>query len=750
MRKIIGIGETVLDIIFDGQNKPVSGRPGGSVYNALISLGRCGVKATFISEVGDDRVGGIITSFLEENHVDTDCVFVHGGMKSPLALAFLDENKNAQYSFYKDYKGQKLELKMPDINEDDIVLFGSYFALNSVLRAEVASFLKTAKAKGAILYYDVNFRPSHRHEVNDLLPVINENFDLADIVKGSDEDFEVMFGTTDWRSAYHSNVESHCKAFICTQGSKGATFIYGNKEISVAGQKITPVSTVGAGDSFNAGTLYGMMKHNIAQGQISDAEAMSKAMSYGVMFATEVCQSLDNYVASNPDSEPLPIDESLYASTLNAMYAKYPAFHHVGAKALNVGLENSEKMAEWLGNPHRAYKTIHVAGTNGKGSTSHSIASVLQSAGYKVGLYTSPHLVDFRERIRVNGQMIDKRSVVDFLAKAEQMESSTGVKPSFFEITTMMAFDYFMQQHVDVAVIEVGLGGRLDSTNIISPCLSVITNIGLEHTDILGDTVAKIAYEKGGIIKENTPVVIGEHGKESDAVFVNLAVQKDAPLTFAQERRAVMFSEIDNGMLGLTLERLDGTRQSVLYGLSSPCQEKNILTVMAAIDILRASGDFSITIDQEYDGLKKVVKQTGIMGRWQKIASSPDIRIDTGHNLHGVTLLALQLEAEMKNYDNVHIIWGMVNDKKPENVLPILPKGAKYYFVAPNTERAVPSERIAEIGKNNGLDGQTYQTIESAVVEAKKNAGANDLIFIGGSNFVVGDALIFLQKSLVL
>lgn len=255
------------------------------------------MPCTFISEVGDDQVGDIICNFLVDNGVDNKCIYHHKGSKSPLALAFLDENKNARYSFYKDYKSQELQFVYPDIEAGDIVLFGSFFALNPIIRKPVSDFLIHAKERGGILYYDVNFRATHKHEVNELMPTLVENFKLADIVKGSDEDFEIMFSTNDWRDAYHKHIEPHCKTFICTQGSKGASILVGNEERHVEGKKLAPVSTVGAGDSFNAGTAYGMYKNGIQKADIEDADKMITAMRHGIEFATEVCQSLENYIS---------------------------------------------------------------------------------------------------------------------------------------------------------------------------------------------------------------------------------------------------------------------------------------------------------------------------------------------------------------------------------------------------------------------------------------------------------------------
>lgn len=296
-RKVIGIGETVLDIIFDQNNNPKGANPGGSVYNALISLGRSHVPCVFVSEIGDDKIGNIIRRFLIDNNVDDNGLYLHKGMKSPLSLAFLDENSDAQYSFYKDYSNQRLELICPDINPDDIILFGSYFALNPVLRPVVASFLRKAKEAGAILYYDVNFRRSHQHEVNELMPTIIENFTLADIVKGSNEDFMIMFGKDNVNDIYHNNVQPYCNTFICTAAAGGATVFQGNDQRHVDGKKITPVSTIGAGDNFNAGTVCGIYRLGITHNSLSDINLLQKAMLTGIEFATEVCLSLDNYIA---------------------------------------------------------------------------------------------------------------------------------------------------------------------------------------------------------------------------------------------------------------------------------------------------------------------------------------------------------------------------------------------------------------------------------------------------------------------
>lgn len=299
MRRVFGIGETIFDLIFDQNNTPKSGKPGGSVFNALISLGRSGVDCSFISEVGNDRLGNIIRQFLTDNNVDNSlmCSFDNG--KTPLALAFLDENSNAQYDFYKDYPAQRLTFDMPDIAPDDVVLMGSYFALNPVLRTQVGRFIEHARNSKALIYYDVNFRATHIHEAQELMPVIKENFRQADIVKGSDEDFYNMFGSHDWRKAYHEHMKPLCSVFICTEGANGATLLYGDEEIHLNGEKITPLSTVGAGDSFNAGTIYGIMQNDIRRNTLATSpQKLADALHYGIQFSAEVCQSYDNYISA--------------------------------------------------------------------------------------------------------------------------------------------------------------------------------------------------------------------------------------------------------------------------------------------------------------------------------------------------------------------------------------------------------------------------------------------------------------------
>ena len=410
-----------------------------------------------------------------------------------------------------------------------------------------------------------------------------------------------------------------------------------------------------------------------------------------------------------------------YEETLDYLYSQMPEYQRIGHLAYKPGLDNSLKLDELFGHPHTKFKTIHVGGTNGKGSTSHLLAAILQKSGYKTGLYTSPHLVDFRERIRVNGEIVPKDYVVEFVKKYR--DGFEPIMPSFFELTMEMAFLYFAEQKVDVAVIEVGLGGRLDSTNIISPDLSIITNIGLEHTQYLGDTLPKIAAEKAGIIKPETPVVIGEAGDEEvKRVFAQKAEEMNAPIVFAESRITEnhrQFPDVHSQLKGFA-------------------QSHNTNTVLTAVNELRKIG-YTIPSEAIYNGFENVVELTGLMGRWQTLQENPKIICDTGHNAHGIRYIAEQLSQE--KYEKLHIVFGMVNDKDTRAVLNLLPKNALYYFTKPSNERAMKEETLAEQAAAQRLRGKTFQTVAHAVAEAQKNADKNDLIFIGGSSFVVADAL---------
>lgn len=428
-----------------------------------------------------------------------------------------------------------------------------------------------------------------------------------------------------------------------------------------------------------------------------------------------------------------------YEKILEDIYNRFPVYQQVGGVALKPGLGNIERIDERLGHPHRKFKTIHVAGTNGKGSVSHTLAAILQSAGYVTGLFTSPHLVDFRERIRVDGCMIPKECVVDFMDRNDMFLNE--LEPSFFEITTAMAFDYFERVGVDVAVIEVGLGGRLDSTNIITPDLSVITNIGLEHTQYLGDTLAKIAAEKAGIIKAGVPVVVGERHPETDPVFSSKAQQMGAEIVFAEDVAKMLTHKEEGGQMVAQVQHA-GQQQprEHRFSLTGLCQTRNMLTVLAATETLKKLG-YDITELDIRDGMADVQGLTGLMGRWQKIGSRPDVIVDTGHNAHGVKLLAEQLEGEFSKHIHVHVVWGMCNDKEPEKVLALLPRGARYYFTQANVRRATPASELYEIGLRLGLNCHFYPTVSQAMNRARRYAEPADLIFVGGSNFVVAEVL---------
>ena len=428
-----------------------------------------------------------------------------------------------------------------------------------------------------------------------------------------------------------------------------------------------------------------------------------------------------------------------YEQILDDIFNRFPVYQQVGAVALKPGLGNIMAIDERLGHPHRKFRTIHVAGTNGKGSVSHSLSAILQSAGYVTGLFTSPHLVDFRERIRIDGCMITKEDVMGFMDRNDMFLNS--ISPSFFEITTAMAFDYFERVGVDVAVVEVGLGGRLDSTNIISPDLCVITNIGLEHTQYLGDTLAKIAAEKAGIIKPGVPVVIGERHPETDPVFIAKAAEVGAPIIFAEDVMKMHSFEVKDDMLVAQVEHLG--RQPATerkFSLTGLCQTHNMLTVLAAAEQLKKL-DYDVTDLDVRKGMADVQGLTGLQGRWQKISSRPDVIVDTGHNAHGVRLLARQLDEQFSNYLHIHVVWGMCNDKEPEKVISLLPKDARYYFTQASVKRATPAAELYEIGLDLGLNCHFYPTVAQAMNRALRNAQPGDLIFVGGSNFVVAEVL---------
>ena len=460
-----------------------------------------------------------------------------------------------------------------------------------------------------------------------------------------------------------------------------------------------------------------------------------------------------------------------YKETIEYLYNSTPVFEHVGASAYKEGLENTWILDKHYGHPHRQYQTIHVAGTNGKGSCSHTIASILQEAGYKVGLYTSPHLVDFRERIRINGKCISKKYVVDFVenfirwnnspspvnqhpspniskrpndqttkrlndqttkrpndqtTKRPNDQTTKRLYPSFFELTTALAFKYFADEQVDVAVIEVGLGGRLDCTNIITPILSIITNISFDHTGLLGDTLAKIAAEKAGIIKHGVPVVIGEYTDETRPVFEEKATAVGAPIFFAQ----------DEDELGSDLD----------FELKGDYQARNKQTILTALKVLRESKtnlvpslSHSLVPTTIRNGLANVCKNTGLMGRWQIIQEHPKVICDTGHNIGGWRYLSKQIAAEP--CQQLRIVFGMVDDKDIDAVMELLPKHAVFYWTQADNHRAIPADSVAQKAESHQLNGRIYNKVEDAYHAAIADASPDDFIFVGGSSYIVADFL---------
>ena len=403
-----------------------------------------------------------------------------------------------------------------------------------------------------------------------------------------------------------------------------------------------------------------------------------------------------------------------YEETVEYLFHVTPVFEKTGASAYKEGLSNTHALDEHFGHPHRQFKTIHVAGTNGKGSCSHTLAAILQSAGYKVGLYTSPHLVDFRERIRINGQCISKEYVVDFVE--QERSFFEPLHPSFFELTTAMAFKYFAEQAVDIAVIEVGLGGRLDCTNIITPVLSIITNISFDHTQFLGNTLAKIAGEKAGIIKKNVPVVIGETTPETLPVFQKKAAAKSAPLHLAEAFEVA--HDYDFELKGLY-------------------QQKNKQTILCAVNCLKDV--FTIPEEAIKKGMAHVCELTGLTGRWQTLQTRPLVICDTGHNVGGWQYLAEQIKAQ--KCKTLRIVFGMVDDKDINTVMQLLPKQAVYYFTQASSHRAIPVHKVQETAKAHQLEGMTFSNVKDAYQQALSDAHPEDFIFVGGSSYLVADLL---------
>jgi dihydrofolate synthase / folylpolyglutamate synthase len=429
-----------------------------------------------------------------------------------------------------------------------------------------------------------------------------------------------------------------------------------------------------------------------------------------------------------------------YQQTLDYLYSQLPMFQRVGAAAYKADLNNTIEICKLLQHPENKFRSVHIAGTNGKGSTSHMLASVLQEAGLKVGLYTSPHLKDFRERIKINGQMIPEKNVVDFVENYKN--DFEKIQPSFFEMTVGLAFDYFANEKVDIAVIEVGLGGRLDSTNVISPLISVITNISFDHTALLGNTLEKIAEEKAGIIKSGIPVVIGETVPETKPVFERKGNERNAPLTFAEENIEadnVRQHNSDQPLLVLDIKKKGEMMYTDLVSeLSGIYQQKNIITVLTAIEELNKKG-FLLSEDTIRRGIKNTIKNTGLLGRWQVLSKRPLTIADTGHNESGIREVLKQIE--LTPFKQLHFVLGMVNDKDISTVLKLLPANAIYYFCKANIPRALNAEELARQAGELGLKGAVYSSVTEAMTAAKLKADTGDLVFVGGSTFTVAEVV---------
>jgi len=425
-----------------------------------------------------------------------------------------------------------------------------------------------------------------------------------------------------------------------------------------------------------------------------------------------------------------------YEETLHYLYEKTPAFHKVGAVAYKPGLERSIALDDISGNPHKKYKCIHVAGTNGKGSVAHLIAAVLHASGYKVGLYTSPHLLDFTERIRIGGSPITKQYLVDFIRK--NIKFIEREKVSFFELSTAMAFDYFRHKKVNYAVIETGMGGKFDSTNIIKPVVSIITSISWDHMQFLGKSLVEIAYEKAGIMKRNVPVVIGEtFDEELDQLFKSKAFEVSAPIIFSSQKDTLLDAEVQPDGSWI----YDSFQFGVLTGeLKGPAQKINTQTVLSALKVLVNSGT-QIRIPAVRKAFRDVSLMTGLMGRWQELQSHPKVICDIGHNTGAWESNKRLLLFESGKHAHTHIIIGISADKDIAGILSMLPNNATYYYTQANNNRAFPSTELAKMGLEFGLNGQIFFTVETAVKEALKNASSNDFILISGSTFVVGEAL---------
>ncbi len=424
-----------------------------------------------------------------------------------------------------------------------------------------------------------------------------------------------------------------------------------------------------------------------------------------------------------------------YNQTLEYLYSRLPMFSRIGAAAYKEDLHNTIALCEAIGNPQHQFRSVHIAGTNGKGSVSHMLAAILQTAGYKTGLYTSPHLKDFRERIKVNGEMISKDAVVDF---TERIQPQIGqMDPSFFEVTVAMAFDYFAREKVDIAIIETGLGGRLDSTNIILPEVAVITNIGWDHMNLLGDTLEKIAFEKAGIIKENIPVVIGETIPESLPVFEKTAAEKNSPLYIAPQQYEAMNRQWENQLLEVdVLDKKKYTHQIYQLDLPGIYQTKNLLTVLTTCNVLQSKG-WTIREADIQQGLQHSKKIAGLHGRWEIIHTNPLLVLDVAHNVDGIDQLLEQIK--VTPHDKLHLVLGMVKDKDVRKVLQRLPEKAVYYFTQAGIPRALEAQDLATSAAEFGLKGNSYTSVNTAIYAASTKAGSKDMIVVCGSIFLVGE-----------
>ncbi len=426
-----------------------------------------------------------------------------------------------------------------------------------------------------------------------------------------------------------------------------------------------------------------------------------------------------------------------YNETLEYMFSQLPMYQRIGKAAYKADLNSSIELLAYLNNPEKKFRSIHIAGTNGKGSVSHIIASVLQTAGFKTGLYTSPHLKDFRERIRIDGKMIDKNYVVKFIDKNKATFEKLNL--SFFEMSVGMAFQYFLENKIDIAVVETGMGGRLDSTNLIKPELSIITNIGLDHTQFLGETYEKIAVEKAGIIKKNIPVIIGETQEKIKNIFTNKAKLADSPIIFADKNFEAELIENENINYNIFNIKKNGKLhlKNIKLPLTGDYQSKNLITSLQALEILKEN--FGIKNDQISEGVFKTIENTGLMGRWQVLKQKPLTICDTGHNIDGIKYIVRQIGK--CNFDKLHFVLGMVNDKNIDKILELLPKNAGYYFCKANIPRGLDMEVLKEKANSLDLMGEAYNSVQEAYKTALKSAKTNDMVFIGGSTFIVAEVV---------